>query len=339
TLTSIFVGGGTPSLWAPRELGRVLRGIVEASGASENIEITVECNPSSLTADHARALADEGVNRLSIGVQSLDHERLRFLGRLHDPEGALAAVEAALASPIPRVSADLMYGVAGDRGRPQPPEEAAADADRLAALGIEHVSAYGLTIEPNTRFGELDRNKRLVKVEDDVMARSFEAVGEALWARGLRRYEVSNYGRPGAESRHNLGYWRGDDYLGLGCAAFGTVSRPTADDPGAGWRYRNAPNPERYLGRASVGDFAPHEQESLSGETRLRERIMLGLRLAEGIDLDAAAAALGVEPWPEERRRAAEQLVERGRLVIEDGTLRVPEDAWLFADGTAVALF
>ena len=232
-----------------------------------------------------------------------------------------------------------MYGVAGDQDRPQPPEEAAADADRLASLGVEHLSAYGLTIEPNTRFGELDRQKRLPKVEDDVMARSFEAVGEALAARGLERYEVSNYGKPGAESRHNLGYWRGDDYLGLGCAAFGTLSRPTEEAPGAGLRYRNAPNPERYLERASAGDFAPHEQEALSGETRLRERIMLGLRLREGLDLEAAASALGVEPWPEARRRAAERLVERGRLAIDGERLRVPEDAWLFADGTAVELF
>lgn len=339
SLTSIFVGGGTPSLWEPRSLGRVVRAILQVAEPSEDVEITVECNPSSLTLDHARALADEGVNRLSIGVQSLDPERLRFLGRLHDPDGALRAVEAALASPIPRVSADLMYGVAGDRGQPQSPDEAAADADRLASLGVEHLSAYGLTIEPNTRFGELDRQKRLPKVEDDVMARSFETVGEALAAHGLARYEVSNYGKPGAESRHNLGYWRGDDYLGLGCAAFGTVSRPTREEPGAGSRYRNAPNPERYLSRAARGDFAPHEQEALSGQTRLRERIMLGLRLREGLDLEAAASALGVEPWPEARRRAVERLVERGRLAIEGGRLRVPEDAWLFADGTAVELF
>lgn len=339
SLASVFVGGGTPSLWASPSLGRVVRAILQAANATEDVEITVECNPTSLTADHARALADEGVNRLSVGVQSLDPERLRFLGRLHDPEGALRAVEAAVASPIPRVSADLMYGVAGDRGQPQSPEQAARDADRIAALGVEHVSAYGLTIEPNTRFGELDRQKRLPKVEDDVMARSFEAVGEALSARGLRRYEVSNYGRPGAESRHNLGYWRGHDYLGLGCAAFGTLSRPTAEDPGAGLRYRNAPNPERYLGRARRGDFAAHEREELSGETRLRERIMLGLRLVEGLDLEGAAAALGVEPWPSERRRAAERLVARGRLAIEGGRLRVPEEAWLFADGTAVELF
>ena len=133
--------------------------------------------------------------------------------------------------------------------------------------------------------------------------------------------------------------FRGDDYLGLGCAAFGTLSRPTEEAPGAGLRYRNAPNPERYLERASAGDFAPHEQEALSGETRLRERIMLGLRLREGLDLEAAASALGVEPWPEARRRAAERLVERGRLAIDGERLRVPEDAWLFADGTAVELF
>lgn len=335
-LESVFIGGGTPSLWAPSELGRVVKRVLSlAAQRADDVEITAECNPSSLDADRARALCDEGVNRLSIGVQSLDADRLAFLGRLHDASGALEAVSAAIAAGVPRVSADLIYGVASDERRMQRPEDAAAEARRVADRGIGHVSAYALTIEPNTRFGELARRGSLPQVTDAIMAETFVAVGEALSALGLERYEVSNFARPGEASRHNLGYWRGHDYLGLGASAYGALSRRD----GSALRYRNPPNPERYLSRVHAGDFSVHESEELDAETRLRERIMLGLRLAEGLDLEAHARDLGVPPWPPSRRRAADRLISDGRLVEADGRLRVPPTAWLFADGTAAALF
>jgi putative oxygen-independent coproporphyrinogen III oxidase len=326
---TIFFGGGTPSLWEPRALGRVLRALTGGTPRTPGAdEVTVECNPSSLDAERARALVAEGVTRLSVGVQSLDRERLAHLGRLHDAGGAFTAVRAAVASGA-RVSADLIYGVATD-GRQESPEEAASEARRLAELGIGHVSAYALTIEPNTEFGARARAGRLPLLSDAVMAESFEAVGEALVAAGLERYEVSNYARPGDECRHNLGYWRGRDYLGLGCAAVGTV---------AGVRYRNPPNAERYLERAEAGDFTPHEREELSPETQLRERLMLGLRMREGVDLARARDELGVDPWTRERTRDVERLVADGRIERDGERLRIPEAHWLFADGIAAALF
>jgi oxygen-independent coproporphyrinogen-3 oxidase len=335
-LDTVFFGGGTPSLWEPGELGRVLAAILGASEArSDAIEVTVECNPSSLDGDKVRALRDVGVDRLSIGVQSLDARRLTFLGRLHDPTQALAAVETAVSAGMPRVSADLIYGVAVDEMGWQTPTEAADEARRIAAVGVGHVSAYALTIEPNTRFGELSRAGRLPQVSDGVMADTFLAVGEALGAVGFARYEISNFARPGEVSRHNLGYWRGHDYLGLGCAAYGALSRPDR----SALRYRNAPNPARYLERIAAGDLSPHERDELDAETRLRERIMLGLRLTEGFDLEGAAQDLGVDPWPRERKRSAERLREQGRLTIDGGRLRIPPTAWLFADGTAASLF
>ncbi len=333
-LGSVFVGGGTPSLWSPSELGRVLERILALAPPSDDLEITVECNPSSLDRDHARALVDRGVTRLSVGVQSLEPTRLGFLGRLHDGPGALAAVRAAVASSA-RVSADLIYGVATPDGV-QRPEQAAAEARVVAELGVEHVSAYALTIEPNTEFGARARAGKLPLLSDAVMAESFEAVGEALADFGLLRYEISNFSRPGRESRHNLGYWRGEDYLGLGCAAVGTQS---ADD-GSARRRRNAPNAERYLDKMRARDFTPHELEPLAPETRLRERIMLGLRLAEGLPLVAAAEALGVAPWPPRRRREADRLIADGKLTEDaSGRLRIPAEHWLFADGIAAALF
>lgn len=337
TLQSVFFGGGTPSLWEPEELGRVLEAILSQADAraEEGVEITVECNPSSLDEQNAARFAAVGVNRLSVGVQGLDQQRLEFLGRLHDPRGALDAVRAALAANV-RVNADLMIGIATahDASSHQRPGEAVAEALAVAELGVGHISAYQLTVEPKTRFGELDRVGRLPLVGEDRMAQTFLATSDALERRGYEHYEISNFAKPGERSRHNVGYWRGQDYLGLGCAAYGT----TSDERGA-QRYRNSPNPERYLARMADKRFEPHEIELLDGETRLRERLMLGLRLREGLDVEQAAAEVHAEPWPRERRRTIERLVEAGRLVVEGARIRIPREAWLFTDGIAAALF
>ena len=303
---SIFFGGGTPSLWRVRELGRVLRAILGAfdtelvvrEGANPAPEVTVECNPGSLGYDTARALFDVGVNRLSIGVQALDDERLRFLGRWHDAERALTAVREAVRSGMPRVSADLIFGVAG-----QSPESAAEEARRLVELGLNHLSSYALTIEPQTAFGALARKGRLPLAPEPAVADSFLAVDEALASVGLEHYEISNFARGAHYAIHNIGYWRGDEYLGLGAGAWGTIVTPSGRV-----RYRNTPSPERYLDRSLA--FGPlttdHERglvqqlEPIDGETALRERLLLGLRLRQGIDLEAMAAELGVEPWPRE---------------------------------------
>lgn len=336
-LETIFFGGGTPSLWEPEELGRVLEAILdraEAKGA-EGVEITVECNPSSLDEERARGFASVGVNRLSVGVQGLDASRLEFLGRLHNPEEALVAVRAAMAAGV-RVNADLMIGIAtafDERGH-QAPAEAVREALIVAELGVSHISAYQLTVEPKTRFGELDRKGKLPLVGEDRMAITFLETSRALEKRGLEHYEISNFSRPGERSRHNVGYWLGQDYLGLGCAAYGTITQETG-----AFRYRNAPNPERYLAHVAAGEFEPHERELLDGETRLKERIMLGLRLREGFDLERAASECGVDAWSGARQKAVAELVLSGRLVQSGPRLAIPRDAWLFTDGIAAALF
>ncbi|KYF54629.1 coproporphyrinogen III oxidase, partial [Sorangium cellulosum] len=276
-LRSVFFGGGTPSLWEPDEMGRVLAAITAAAGRlSPDLEVTVECNPTSLDEQRARAFRAIGVNRLSVGVQGLDAERLRFLGRLHDPDGGLGALAAALRSGMPRVSGDLIYGVAvgtAEQTREQGAEQAAAEARAVAATGVSHISAYSLTIEPGTSFGELARRGRLPLAADDGVADAFFAIDEALEAEGLAHYEVSNYAKPGHEARHNLGYWQGVDYVGLGCAAYGTVSRPdprwglrsaSAEDRGEAFavRYRNVVSPERYMAAmAEGGEAIPVESE------------------------------------------------------------------------------
>lgn len=347
SVTTVFFGGGTPSLWAPAELGRVLAAIKRTFSIADDsaVEVTVECNPTSLDRDRAAALQDQGVGRLSIGTQSLDAAELGFLGRLHDPDGALRSVRAALSVEGLRVSTDLIFGLPN-----QAPEAAAEQATRLADLGLAHVSAYQLTIEPGTRFGELARVGRLPLADDGRVAEAFLAVDEALTGLGLGHYEISNFAKPGEEARHNLGYWRGDEYLGLGCGAVGALTNHNAT---SATRYRNAISPDDYMRRARVpqtddaskpagaapSDPIALEVEELAPETRLKERIMLGLRLAEGMDLAKAAEPLGIDPFSRERTRSIEALVARGRLERQGSWLRIPKRAWLFTDDTAARLF
>ncbi len=326
-LGSVFFGGGTPSLWEPSELGRVLAGI-RAAFPGGDVEVTAECNPSSFDERRAEALLRAGVNRVSLGVQGLDADRLRFLDRLHDAGGALGALAVALRAGFRRVSADLIFGVAG-----QSPEAARDEALRVAELGPTHVSAYALTVEPGTRFGALARAGRLPLLDEDLVARSFETVAGALEGTGFSHYEISNFARDGDVAEHNLAIWRGGAYLGLGTGASGTVVRG-----GTRVRYKNAPAIERYLDasrRAALWEVSElvADAEHIGPETALAERLLLGLRLAEGIDLGRAARELGVTVWTAERERATERLMKSGRLVRDGDWLRVPQSAWLFADG------
>jgi oxygen-independent coproporphyrinogen-3 oxidase len=341
---SIFFGGGTPSLWRPDSLARVIKRLYELLPIASDAEVTVECNPSSLDGEHARRLHGIGVNRLSIGVQSLRNEQLKFLGRLHDADRALAVIAEAVEVPGLRVSGDMIFGL---------PEQSVSDAvdqaSRLADTGILHMSCYQLTIEPGTRFGELAKRGRLPLADDGKVADSFFAIDEALQARGFGHYEISNYAHKGQESRHNLGYWSGYEYLGLGCGAYGFVRPERADrtEGDAAVRYRNAIDPDRYVAQTkklTAGTFGADDGLSLSaeaidGHTALRERIMLGLRLADGFDLSAAGREWNVDPWTDERERTVAALSARGRLIREEGRLRIPKEAWHFTDDTAARLF
>ncbi len=327
---SVFFGGGTPSLWEPRELGRVLARLGELFAFTRDVEVTVECNPTSLDRERAAGLLEAGVSRLSIGTQSLRADQLRFLGRLHDPDGARRAIDAALAAGVPRVSTDLIFGLPD-----QTADDAREQAEALAATGLRHLSCYQLTIEPGTQFGERKKRGLLPMADDADVADAFLAIDEALAARGLRHYEISNYAASGEEARHNLAYWRGDEYVGLGCAAYGFTRRA-----GGGVRWRNAVDPRRYVEATRRGlEALTFSVEDLDAAALLRERIMLGLRIAEGVDLARAGRDLGIDPWSAERVRAIEKLAERGRLVRDGDVLRIPREAWLFTDDTAARLF
>jgi putative oxygen-independent coproporphyrinogen III oxidase len=336
TLASVFFGGGTPSLWEPRQLGRVLAATRSAfAGELDDVEVTVECNPTSLDRARAAGLREAGVNRLSIGVQSLDRSRLEFLGRLHDPEMALGALRDGRAE-IDRVSADFMFGMPGQRPADFLGElERVLDAHAARGTELDHVSAYALTIEPGTQFGELHKKGRLPLATEDDYADTFLRAEELLSRRGLAHYEVSNYARPGQEARHNLHYWRGGEYLGLGAGAVGCLS--VEGEPGGARRWRDESLPARYLERSS-GPEVEAWSETLGPADRVREALMLGLRTAEGVDLARVRDATGIDPI-DGRGAAIARRVARGELVHEDDRLRVPRAKWLALDAIVTDLF
>ena len=324
-LTSVFVGGGTPSLWNAHALGRVLAGIRKAFDAEvEDLEVTAECNPSSLTRSGAARLRGVGVDRLSIGVQSLRDRHLRFLGRLHDSSRAIAALEEAVAE-IPRVSADLMFGMPG-----QSSAELGEDVARITDTGVRHVSAYALTIEEKTMFGSLHRAGRLQVAPEEAYASMFEDLEASFDRLGWRHYEVSNYAVAGEESRHNLHYWRGGAYLGLGAAAVGCLDH----GPGRAERWRNDPNPQRYLN----GKTLESERETLGPDEIIREALMLGLRTAEGMNLVDTRVRAGSDPEAG-RQEELERAMDRGDLERSGDWLRVPRSRWLKLDGIVRDLF
>jgi len=327
SLRSIFFGGGTPSLWDPRELGRVLSGIRGAfASADDDLEITVECNPSSLDQKRAEALCEAGVNRLSVGVQSLDNDELRFLGRLHDRKLALEALRAA-SSACARVSADLMFALPG-----QPRERFLGYVDTLLELGLSHVSAYALTIEPGTPFGSDARKGLLKQAPDEAYAELFSGIEQRFGAAGLGHYEVSNYARPGEESLQNMHYWRGGSYLGLGAAAVGCLG-----EGGVGRRYRNHPDAKRYMARADSPSVEVFE-EQLDAQDLIREALMLGLRVQDGLDFAQLAQRVGVDPR-RGREAALKRRLARGDVVFEGDRLQVPQSRWLMLDGIVADLF
>jgi putative oxygen-independent coproporphyrinogen III oxidase len=272
-LASIFFGGGTPSLMQPETVAALIADARVHFDAEDGIEITLEANPTSVEIGKLREFRAAGVNRASLGVQSLDAEALRFLGRRHDVGEAITALEAAREI-FPRLSFDLIYARPG-----QAEASWRAELRQALALAADHLSLYQLTIEPGTRFAtQYARGDFALPAEDDA-ARMYEATAEEARRFQLAPYEVSNYARPGAESRHNLAYWRYGDYLGIGPGAH---QRVLAD--GVMLATRRHRGPEEWATRVEQAGHAIVEEEALSERDRGREALLMGLRLAEGVD-------------------------------------------------------
>lgn len=303
---TVYLGGGTPSALATGDLERLVGGFLEMAGGSV-AEFTIEANPTTLSAEKASLLRGLGVNRASLGAQSFDAGALATLGRQHAPERIARTFEILRGAGFENIGLDLIYGVPGQ-------SEAAwwRTLGAAVALGPEHISAYCLTYEEGTPFfRRLDSGEWARDI--DLEARLFLGTRRALREAGYVPYEVSNFARPGFESEHNMAYWRGRDYLGIGPSAVSTVG---------GKRWRSVPDLERYLAAAGTGDWPEEEVEYLDEELRRRERMMFGLRTREGVE---------GEGFLEEM----EGLASAGYAESSGGRWRLTDEGLLRADSVA----
>ena len=311
TVSSIFFGGGTPSLMAPTTVAAVLARIADHWPLAPDAEITLEANPSSVEAERFADLAAAGVNRLSLGVQALDDRALGFLGRAHDVAAARRALALARRH-FARFSFDLIYARPG-----QTPAAWRDELDEAIALAGDHLSLYQLTIEPGTAFHAAHARGDFALPDDDDAAALYELTGELLAAHGFGAYEVSNYARPGAESRHNLVYWRYGDYVGVGPGAHGRLTR---DARKLATRQHKAP--ETWLADVAAGGDGMAEVSVLDREDRRIELTMMGLRLEAGIPRGRFRRELGAEPEALFDPATLGQLVEAGFLELDPAALR-----------------
>ncbi len=324
TVTSIFLGGGTPSLMEPATVAAVLDGIARHWHVPDGIEITMEANPSSVEAERFRGYRAAGVNRVSLGVQALNDADLKFLGRLHDVEDALKAIR--LAREIfPRMSFDLIYA------RPRQTVAAwEAELKEAVSYAVDHLSLYQLTIEEGTAFYGLHKAGKIIVPDGDQSADLYEATQEITERYGMPAYEVSNHARPGAESRHNLTYWRYGDYAGIGPGAHGRLKRGAQKIATATERH-----PESWLNLVETCGHGMIEQEELDRDEQADELLLMGLRLTEGVDLARWQELSGRDPDP-----AREQtLLEHGFIErLGNSRLRCTPKGMLILDAVVAAL-
>lgn len=304
-IRTVYFGGGTPSLCDPARLQGLAdraAALLDCSGVEE---FTVEANPDDMTGEWLEALARTGANRLSVGVQSFDDDELRLMNRRHTGMQAVEAVRRAQAAGFANLTIDLIFGVPGFGG-----EVLRRNLDRALALGVQHISAYHLTIEKNTAFGRRLERGRFSEVDEQVSEREYLEVHRTLTGAGFEHYEVSNYALPGCRARHNAAYWSGDEYLGIGPAAhsFNGKSRRWA-----------AASIDGYL--PGAGTEAIYEQERLTERDRYNEYLMTRLRTAEGLELAAVETRFGKER-AERLLRQAEPFMGIGELCFAAGDWR-----------------
>lgn len=308
-VATVFVGGGTPTLLAPDALGTVLRRIDAEFGLAPGAEVTLEANPDSVDPASLARLREVGFTRISFGMQSAVPHVLEVLDRTHTPGGALRAVADARAAGFEQISLDLIYGTPG---------ESLADWESTvqAALSahVGHISAYALIVEPGTRLAAAVRRGAIESPDDDLMADMYDLADDAFTAAGLPWYELSNWAVPGQECRHNLAYWRGDDWWGVGPGAHSHV---------AGTRWWNVKHPAAYVERLRAGQSPAVGREVLDPGTRAVEEILLGVRMVDGLGLDDLSVG---------QQRELEVLVADGLGSVAGGRFRLTRPGRLLAD-------
>jgi putative oxygen-independent coproporphyrinogen III oxidase len=283
TVQSIFFGGGTPSTFKPASIGKLLAWVAATFPIVADCEITLEANPGTVDSDKFFGYRDAGVNRISVGVQSFQPRILKFLGRVHSADEARKALQVVHRAGFDNFSFDLIYANPG-----QTLAELEADLDEALEFNAPHLSAYNLTFEEGTPFHHEYRSGRMKSLSEDEEVAMAELIEDRLLAAGLQRYEISNYAQPGRRSRHNVNYWRYGDYLGLGAGAHSY--RTTGSNEFAGRRWSNEKNPGRYMTQVNQANRAVVEREEIDFNKAAGEFMFLGLRMTEGISINAFRA-------------------------------------------------
>ncbi len=319
-LTSIFIGGGTPSILSPMQWNALSSAVHSSLHIDESVEWTIECNPDSYSPEKARVWLAAGINRLSLGVQSLQHRLLSILGRPHTPDQALEVLQSKEAAEFRSCNVDVMYGLPG-----QKLEDLSSTLTSLLCFGhVKHLSAYELTVAENTRFGK--HRQMLPLPSDDCVDESANLVIERTKAVGMRQYEISNFALPGYESVHNRMYWEYYPYIGIGPGAHSFFN---------GSRWANFDDLQRYCDLLKSNSLPTLFREQLSNEDKINELLFLGLRTKKGID-DRRFEEISGEPFYHDKRKPViDRLVAQKMLIRTDAYWRLSQEAFLKADGIA----
>jgi len=319
-VTSIFFGGGTPSLFDPSSIGRIISKVYELASVSDEAEISLEVNPKTADVSKLKGLRDAGVNRVSVGIQSFSERKLKFLGRINTPEDSRQILKDVIAAGFDNFNFDLMYGTTGETSR-----ELRSDLEQAVGFGSNHISAYCLTIEDGTAFGKMYKLGKLKLPKDERLSEFITYTSQYLETAGYGRYEISNFAKPGFECRHNLLYWNSDEYLGVGAGAH---SHLNGADNSWGTRWGNIRNPSSYIKAVAGGDKPVDFLEELQKQEALEDRIIMGMRLQGGLDIEEIEARYGVTP----NTKQLAYIIEDGYLERSDNYCKLTEKGNLFSN-------
>lgn len=320
---TIYFGGGTPSLLSPSSIEKILDEIRHSFRLAPEAEITLESNPDELSPEKLKGFKNAGINRLSIGIQSFHFSDLRYLNRTHSAGQAMAAVEASFQCGFTNLGIDLIYGIPGLTA-----EGWAQNLETAFSLGLQHISAYALTVEPHTALEVRIRKGLSAEVVEDAVADHFRQLMRKMREQGYLHYEISNFCRPGFESRHNSNYWSGASYLGAG---------PSAHSYNGHSRRWNVSTLGSWLSKISAGEIC-YEEERLSPVQKHNEYVMTSLRTMQGCDTGRIATAFG-ESIASDFRKHASRYVDSGNMAVRENVYFLTDEGKLFADGISAALF
>jgi oxygen-independent coproporphyrinogen-3 oxidase len=287
-LSSIFFGGGTPSLFSADSIGKIMNEIIKLAFPLDSLEVSIEINPKTVDFKKLKEFRELGVNRISVGIQSFLERKLKLLGRVNTPGDSRAVLEDIIKAGFENFSLDLMFGVPFET-----PDEWRIDLEKALEFKTTHISAYCLTIEDDTEFGTLYSQGKLLLPEEETLTEMLILTGDFLEAVGYKQYEISNFAKPGFECKHNLLYWRGENYLGFGAGAHSHLS--TVEKSLWGIRWANLKNPDLYMKSVLEGEKPVSFKEFLTKEEALQDKILMGIRLREGINLNSLKERFGTK--------------------------------------------